>query len=132
MLCTDVALPAQDQSSSGTGEKPIILITTVDIGEGRTDQITLREGDSPQVQQLTFAGMQNSMHLPDSSRDTCATALCCCLPCACALASYVLFATLQQDLVALACSKLQTCLLITSIGNDRPPVRCGNCFSTQA
>ena len=49
-LCTDFALPAQDQSSSGTGEKPIILITTVDIGEGRTDQITLREGDSPQVQ----------------------------------------------------------------------------------
>lgn len=29
--------------------RQIILITTVDIGEGRTDQIQLREGDSPQV-----------------------------------------------------------------------------------
>lgn len=58
-LSTEFALPAQDQSSGGTSEKPIILITTVDIGEGRTDRITLREGDSPQVQYLTTAGMQH-------------------------------------------------------------------------
>ncbi|DBA68546.1 TPA: hypothetical protein ACH3X2_013610 [Trebouxia sp. C0005] len=50
----EFALPAQDQSSGGTSEKPIILITTVDIGEGRTDQITLREGDSPQDAALAF------------------------------------------------------------------------------
>ena len=41
--CT-VAGPTGVQNS-----RPIILITTVDIGEGRTDQIKLREGDSPQV-----------------------------------------------------------------------------------
>ncbi|DBA69215.1 TPA: hypothetical protein ACH3X2_013046 [Trebouxia sp. C0005] len=50
----EFALPAQDQSSGGTSEKPIILITTVDIGEGRTDRITLREGDSPQDAALAF------------------------------------------------------------------------------
>ena len=33
----------------GSSDRQIILITTVDIGEGRTDQIQLREGDSPQV-----------------------------------------------------------------------------------
>ena len=31
------------------GNRPIILITTVDIGDGHTDQIVLREGDNPQV-----------------------------------------------------------------------------------
>ena len=31
------------------GNRPIILITTVDIGDGHTDQIILREGDNPQV-----------------------------------------------------------------------------------
>ena len=33
----------------GSSNRQIILITTVDIGEGHTDQIQLREGDSPQV-----------------------------------------------------------------------------------
>ena len=35
-----------------SSNRQIILITTVDIGEGRTDQIQLREGDSPQVLHL--------------------------------------------------------------------------------
>lgn len=35
----------------GSSDRQIMLITTVDIGEGRTDQIQLREGDSPQVSQ---------------------------------------------------------------------------------
>ncbi|KAL3139442.1 hypothetical protein ABBQ38_003772 [Trebouxia sp. C0009 RCD-2024] len=39
----------QDSSS-----RQIILITTVDIGEGRTAQIKLREGDSPQDAALAF------------------------------------------------------------------------------
>lgn len=34
-----------------SNDRQIILITTVDIGGGRTAQIKLREGDSPQVSQ---------------------------------------------------------------------------------
>ena len=44
-----VALRAVADPTQLHSDKPIILITTVDIGEGRTDQIRLREGDSPHV-----------------------------------------------------------------------------------
>ena len=42
-------LPAGMHHVQGQSSRPIILITTVDIGEGRTSQIQLRDGDSPQV-----------------------------------------------------------------------------------
>lgn len=42
-------LSTGDSDSQSKGDQPVILITTVDIGEGRTDRIVLRQGDSPQV-----------------------------------------------------------------------------------
>ena len=49
---------AGPRQAQGQNSRPIILITTVDIGEGRTSQIKLRDGDSPQVvtcSQYSFA-----------------------------------------------------------------------------
>ena len=45
-----------------SSNRQIILITTVDIGEGRTAQIKLREGDSPQVREQVHASMYDSIH----------------------------------------------------------------------
>lgn len=56
----------QDSSS-----RQIILITTVDIGEGRTAQIKLREGDSPQVCRYMHATVYDStcihIYMPDDT-----------------------------------------------------------------
>ncbi len=34
------------------GQRPPVLVTTVDIGDGESEQIELREGDDPKVRTL--------------------------------------------------------------------------------
>ena len=52
-------------------DRPLILVTTVDIGRGRTDVIELRQGDSPEV-------WDTSGHLPFHDSATGLPKPCCC------------------------------------------------------
>ena len=45
-------------------DRPLILVTTVDIGRGRTDVIELRQGDSPEV-------WDTSGHMPFHDSQAC-------------------------------------------------------------
>lgn len=46
-------------SKTAPGERPIVLITTVDIGGGRSDRIELRQGDSPEDAARAFCELHN-------------------------------------------------------------------------
>jgi hypothetical protein len=39
--------PTESVNSSAAGRQPLLLVTTVDIGEGRSDRIEVRVGDVP-------------------------------------------------------------------------------------
>jgi hypothetical protein len=47
-------------------DRPLVLVTTVDIGEGRSGSIELREGDDPRAVALRFCAAHG---LPDAVAD---------------------------------------------------------------
>ncbi|KIZ00561.1 hypothetical protein MNEG_7400 [Monoraphidium neglectum] len=75
------AAAATPVASGGGAEAPLILITTVDIGEGRADRIEVREGDDPLDLARAFVQKHGlpaaitdalAQHLRDNLRDVAA------------------------------------------------------------
>lgn len=54
MQSGDTAWAASAMKGSKVEERQLLLVTTVDVGGGLTDQIELRVGDNPEVRKSPF------------------------------------------------------------------------------
>ena len=59
-MASSASMPGASDSTRAA--RPLVLVTTVEIGEGQTDKIELRLGDSPKVL-ITSIGCQLTLQV---------------------------------------------------------------------